>query len=30
MKQNINKLVKDMKSFLNNEDNMAKGVVKIT
>lgn len=30
MKQNISKLVKDMKSFLNNEDNKAKGVVKIT
>lgn len=30
MKQNLNKLVKDIKSFLNNEDNKAKGVVKIT
>lgn len=30
MKQNINKLVKDIKSFLNNENNKTKGVVKIT
>lgn len=30
MKQNISKLVKDIKSFLKNENNKAKGVVKIT
>lgn len=30
MEQNISKLVKDIKSFLNNETNKAKGVVKIT